>query len=526
VIAVRRSWLSAESLLAVAAGCVGAIGVLSALTPELANRVDPVRGVLPPGVPETARLVALALGLMLVGLSRSLRRRRRRAWQLAVLLVVGISLTHLVKGLDFEEAVCGLVLVCALVRCRKRFDVPGDPAATRPLLAGLSLIAGTGGVALALSLRDPLPERLESLLLVGGLLLGLWALWLWLRPISEHVRQTVEERMLVRELVHSHGKDSLAFFALRRDKSYFVSSARKAFLAYRVLGATALVSGDPVGEREEIAPLLSEFAGYARLHGWRLALLGVGGENLDMYRRLGLVAIKLGEEAVLRPEAFSLEGRSIRKVRQASRRLGRSGYRLAVVDAGAVPGHLRAGIEEVSAAWLGGRRERGFSMAIDDLFAADSVLAACCDRNGAVLGFLHLVPFASGRAYSLSTMRRSPAAPNGVMEFLIVGALEWAREQGVEELSLNFCAFRDLLAVGGGIRARRAARRLLLAGDRVFQLERLHLFSRKFSPDWRPRYLCVERLVDLPAVGLAALRAESLIAPPRLGLRWRQPVAA
>jgi len=61
---------------------------------------------------------------------------------------------------------------------------------------------------------------------------------------------------------------------------------------------------------------------------------------------------------------------------------------------------------------------------------------------------------------------------------------------------------------------RRLVRRLLLAADSVFQLERLHSFSRKFHPHWRPRYLCVERLTDLPLVGLAYLHVEQLLVPP------------
>jgi lysylphosphatidylglycerol synthetase-like protein (DUF2156 family) len=96
------------------------------------------------------------------------------------------------------------------------------------------------------------------------------------------------------------------------------------------------------------------------------------------------------------------------------------------------------------------------------------------------------------------------------MEFLIVETAQWAKEQGASELSLNFCALTDFLAP-----ERRVTRRLLLAADRFFQLERLHSFSRKFQPVWRKRYLCVEKLGDLPLVGLAYLHLEQLLVPPK-----------
>ncbi|MDX6484853.1 MAG: lysyl-tRNA synthetase, class, partial [Gaiellaceae bacterium] len=78
------------------------IGIVSSLTKEFANRYDLVGGVLPPGVPTAARVFALAFGIALVWLSRSLARRRRRAWQLAVAVVIASAAAHLAKGLDFE----------------------------------------------------------------------------------------------------------------------------------------------------------------------------------------------------------------------------------------------------------------------------------------------------------------------------------------------------------------------------------------------------------------------------------------
>ena len=48
---------NAERLVAWAAAVVGVIGLVSALTPEMANRVEIVGGVLPPGWPEAARVL-------------------------------------------------------------------------------------------------------------------------------------------------------------------------------------------------------------------------------------------------------------------------------------------------------------------------------------------------------------------------------------------------------------------------------------------------------------------------------------
>jgi len=504
--------LRGEHVLGWAAAVVGAVGVASALTPEFANRSDFVRGVLPPGVPDAARIAALTFGLGLVWLSRSLVHRRRRAWHLAVVLVLGISIAHLAKGLDFEEACIGLLLLVALLHFRGRFNVRGDPSSVRPLLATTFALSTLAVLAVLLEQRGYEGDRLEDSLAGLGLVLAVRALYLWLRPLSERVRQSAEDRRLVRRLVRAHGEDSLAFFSLRRDKSYFFSPTRRSFLAYRVVGGSALVSGDPVGDKSEVLELLVEFRRVCHSKGWRLALLSVSNDLLPVARELGLRSVKIGDEAVVRPAEFSLEGRSIRKVRQSVARLQRAGYAFRVIGAGAVDHGLRAELEEVSDVWRGSNVERGFSMAMDDPFREPETLFGLAQCGNRVGGFVHLVPSAHG--YSLGAMRRRPDTPNGLMEYLIAELIGWACEQEAEEISLNFCVFADLLRETHRHKLEAVAGKALRIGDRVFQLERLLVFSRKFAPEWRPRYLCVERLGDLPLVGVAYLRAESLLTPP------------
>jgi lysyl-tRNA synthetase, class II len=492
--------LRGEQALGAAAAFVGLVGIASALTPELANRYDLVEGVLPPGVPGAARVLALAFGVALVWLSRLLARRRQRAWQLAVALVIGISLAHLAKGLDFEEASLGVLLLVALVRYRSCFDVPGDPRSVRPLVATTAALGALGALAALLELRGFEEDRWQDALFGITLVLGSRALWLWFRPVSDRIRQSAEERRAVRRLVRTHGYDSLAFFSLRRDKNYFFSVTRKSFLAYKVVAGVALVSGGPIGARHEFADLLAEFRRVCHARGWRLALLGVHSDVVPLARAIGLRAIKLGDEAVVRPDAFSLEGRAVRKVRQSVARIERGGFTFETVASTDVDARLRAELERVSAVWRGANVERGFTMAMDDPFREPGTIFALARRGDAVGGFLHLVPSVHG--YSLAAMRRDPATPNGLMEYLIVETLAWARRAGADEVSLNFCVFADL------------PRSVLRAGDRLFQLERLLSFSRKFSPEWRPRYVCVERLSDIPVVAVAYLWVESLLTPP------------
>lgn len=271
-----RSWIvravssRPEQTLAFLAALVGVVGVGSALTPELARRADLVNGVLPPGLPTAGRVVAIAFGVGLVWLSVGLAARKHRAWQLAVALLVGIAVAHLVRGLDFEEALLSLLVLALLLLARRRFDVVGDPLTILPL--GLTLVA-LGSVASPLALAElglmSLPERVNELLWTLTAFLSALCLQLWLRPWRERRKGSAAERSAARGIVAAHGRDSLDFFSLRHDKSYFFSNDHTAFVAYRVIAGCALISGDPIGEESQFRELLERFREHARSRGWR-----------------------------------------------------------------------------------------------------------------------------------------------------------------------------------------------------------------------------------------------------------------
>jgi lysyl-tRNA synthetase, class II len=167
-------------------------------------------------------------------------------------------------------------------------------------------------------------------------------------------------------------------------------------------------------------------------------------------------------------------------------------------------------LDQVSMLWHEGRPERGFTMAMDSLrgtHQAGSVVIAARAPDGRIRGFLHFVPSPGRPAMSLSFMRRDRSTPNGLMEFLVVSAVQLLRDRGVEEISLNFAAFGRWLDRPDG-RVERTLGRVVSLGNRFFQIESLHRFNAKFAPRWEPRYLVYEGALGLPRVGLAALRIE------------------
>ncbi|MFF9766426.1 phosphatidylglycerol lysyltransferase domain-containing protein [Streptomyces sp. NPDC014636] len=333
---------------------------------------------------------------------------------------------------------------------------------------------------------------------------------------------TVDDEKRLRALLERHGdRDSLGYFALRREKSVVWSPTGKAAVAYRVVGGVSLASGDPLGDPEAwpgaIAPWLAE----ARAHGWIPAVMGASEEAGTVYARHGLDALELGDEAIVEVSEFTLEGRAMRTVRQAYNRVRRAGYEVRVRRHEDVPADRMAYLVERADDWRDGATERGFSMALGRLGDPEDgrcVMLECTDAEGRLRALLSFVPWGP-HGLSLDLMRRDRDSDNGLMEFMVIELLRRAREIGITQVSLNFAMFRSVFERGARLGAGpvlRLWRSLLSFFSRWWQIESLYRANAKYRPIWEPRFLLFEKSADLPRIGLASARAEGFLEAPGL----------
>jgi lysyl-tRNA synthetase class 2 len=548
--AVRRAD-PLPKLAALGTALAGFVNLASAVTPNIAWRDHVLLRVAPFDALRLSHAAAVPASLLLFVTAPYLWRRREGALRLAVVLLIGLGVLDVLKGLDLEEAGGSFAGAGMLWLGRGSFCVRPDPVSLRTALTRVPLLAGSGlllcgfavwlGAPESASIGAVVHETFAALLWQPGPLdfhdelgaldeavgvTGVLALascfWMVFRPLSgPSAFPDLHVRGAAGRLVRRHGSDTLAYFKLRRDQHYLFSPDRRAFLGYRVETGVLLVSGDPVGPEEAIPALLRELSLFAEARGLRIAALGAGERLLPLWRQLGLRALYLGDEAVVDTNAFSLDGRAIRKVRQSVSRLEKNGYTTVLQDLGELGEPQLEELERVSRSWRGGTAERGFAMSLDALRQedhADSLVVVARDEEGRARGFLHFAPSYGRPAVSLSLMRRDRETPNGLTEFLVVKAIELLRERGVEEASLNFSVFARLIHEPHG-RIESAFGRLLLFADAFFQIERLYRFNAKFFPRWEPRYLMYERRLGLPRVGLAALWAEGQLPKPGLPRR-------
>ena len=527
-----------------AAGLLGVLDLFVAHNPHAL-----IASLAPERVHGIGDALVAPLGLALVVTARGLARRKQRAWQVSVALLCGLLILHLQHRFGYGAIATGLVAVALLAR-RGDFDAPGDPEVhPRILLRAVVFAAAilayacsvlwinrvlvdqpytlqfalreTGRAALGISAAGSshLAGTFSDWFPLSVLLLTLAAaaslLFSWIAPWRYRHKQEARERQLTHDLVAAWGTDTLAPFVLRADKSYFFDDDEKSFVAYKVVGGVAIVSGDPIGPPDRFTYLIGDFIKFAHARGWRVAILGASERALHLYRAHGLHVLYHGDEAVIDTREFSLDGRPIRKVRQSVHRLERAGYAAEILLPSQIDSELREELEAVARTWRGSQPERGFVMALDALFRLDDEHALFVigrGPDGAPHGFLHFALCRRGSALSLSSMPRLRTTPNGFNEWLVCAAVAWAQENGFERVSLNFAPFAALLAPEAELTGlQKLERRALMRLKGRFQLDNLLLFNRKFFPTWQRRFVVYERRLDLPRVGIAALAAEAYL---------------
>ncbi len=534
---------------------VGVVTLVSALLPALHRRLHVVTDVLPAVYPAAATTGALAAGVMMLLLSRSLRRGKRRAWTITVVLTAITVVLHLVKGLDVEEALLSAALLALLVAGRSSFTARPDPRSPGRLGAVLILgplvatvlgwlwlavdpdaqtagtttwqriqhaFVGIFGFTGPVQFTDATDaNRAAVALAVLGAAILVVLLLVALAPHDGPQPMSTEERARLRSMLGAWGHvDSLSYFALRGDRSVIFSRSGKAAVTYRVVGTVSLAAGDPVGDPEAWPGAIEEWLAEARSYGWVPAVLGASEQAATAFHRAGLDAFELGDEAIVHVADFTLEGRSMRGVRQAVSRCARAGLAVTCVRVRDLDARTRELVARKADEWRDGAVERGFSMALGRLVEdqdADSVVVLCTDADGELRGLLNLVPWGA-TGLSLDLMRRDRDAENGIMEHMVAALWQACPELGVHRFSLNFAVFRSVFARGerlGAGPALRVWRSLLLWLSRFWQIESLYRANAKYQPEWKPRFLCFRSAGDLARVGTAALRAEAfLVAPP------------
>jgi phosphatidylglycerol lysyltransferase len=523
----------------------GLINLRSAMGRSLPHRVHSLKALFPLEFIHVSRFLTVLIGFALVLTSLNIYKRKKRAFQLAMLLSCVSVVFHITKGLDYEEATFSFALLLLLLLVRRSFtvrsNVPDAPQAFVKLGAALA-VALAYGVAgfwfldprefgINFSVGDALHRTFLFLTFVGDPTLIphsrharwfldslqivtatsiVYSIYSLFQPILYRLRTLPHERDMAARIVWRHGRCAQDFFKYWADKSFFFSPSRESFLAYRVGRGLAVVLGDPVGPTDEMEALIREFKAFCEENGWRHCYYQTLPDMLPIYNRLKYKKLKIGDDAIVDLPHFTFQGKASKRLRSKVTQLRKRGITAEYLEP-PQPDWVLQQAEEVSKEWLHipGRRERGFTLGhFDTGYLRSEPIFAVRDTTGKFLAFANVIPsFRKGEA-TIDLMRHRLEAPNGSMDYLFAELFLCLKERGYQRFNLGMAPMAGFQEHEQASIEERAIHYFMKQLGFLFSFSGLYQYKSKFANAWEPRYAIYQNPLDLPRLGLA-LRAVS-----------------
>ncbi|MBP5976766.1 bifunctional lysylphosphatidylglycerol flippase/synthetase MprF [Brasilonema sp. CT11] len=526
-------------------GLVGVVNLVSAVTPNLHERNNWLKHFLPFDIRVSGHLFAALTGFVLLTLATNLLRRKRIAWLLTIGFLILSVVSHLIKGLDYEESLLSGVLLMQLLLMRHVFtaksDRPSVAQGVRVLIAALlfTLAYGTIGFYLLdgkftenFSWSDAIGQTFDmfftddngglkpksrfgdffanSIYIIAASTIA-YALFMLLRPVFLRDTATVKERQHAKDIVEKYGCSSLAAFTLLSDKSYFFSPSGRSVIGYVPKGRGAIALGDPIGPDEDRKEVIVSFQLFCQRNDWYPAFYQTLPNDIDLYKSLGFQVVKIGEEAIVDLQSFTLQGKPGKNLRTAINRMTKLGYEVKFYQP-PIADTLLHQIKPVSDEWLQlvQGSEKKFSLGwFDEAYLRESEIVTVQSSHGEIIAFTNIVLEYQLNEVTNDMMRHRKSIENGTMDFLFISMFQHYKERNYDSFNIGLSALAGVGKTEESARLEKVLYYLYKHLERFYNFQGLHAYKDKFHPHWESRYLVFPSLTALPDVVVALIRADS-----------------
>lgn len=537
----RRARYYVRYLIGLIVGIVGLSDMLSAIVPRMDwSTILGVWPIIPYRV--HAQVYTVVVGFFLLMLSYGLARGKRQAWLISLALLLLSAVLHVQRSGSVLATVVALLLAVLLGVLTNFFHARSDPPSVwRGYIAvslGLGIVTfyAIGGFLTLFNDFAPLFDRVgvdtavihiltfahvryqlhskrafffeEALpvLCMSAVIYGMFQLW---RPVAAVLLPDREERQLVTQLVHLYGTNSISYFALDDDKSYFFSRSGRTVISYVLEGSTAVVAGDPIGPEEEIEAAIKQFVDFCSEQDWTIVFWQIRDRYATLYRLAGLHLLKIGEDAVVNVKKFTLKGGAMANVRTSAKRAEKDGVHIVFYHERVTDPKLVAQMEQISRYWLSskGGTEMGFSMGhFTPQGEPQCLYALAVDGAGKVHAFVNFVPIYGRQGWGLDLMRRAEVCAPGTMELLLACSIEYMQNAGCAMASLGLAPLSNANAEDESFLWSSIDSLAYRFGNPA-KGRSLFNFKKKFQPTWESRYLVYSDALNLPKIGWAIYHA-------------------
>lgn len=289
-----------------------------------------------------------------------------------------------------------------------------------------------------------------------------------------------------------NGGNHVSHLIFLQDKEQFWTKDMSVLIVYKQIFDKYVVLGDPIGDESNFHNAIKEFNEYCKVKRVKPIYYQVNPRYMQLYHEVGFRFIKLGEEALINLNDFSIDGKKGAKLRTRLNKFKRNGFIFRVVE----PPHsskLISEIKRISDCWLGSEKEKGFSVvSFCEEYVSRFPIALIYNAEGKVIAFATLATDYR-QTVTIDLMRNCKHSPHGTMDVLFTNIILWAKESGFQKCSLGMAPLANVGNCKQSFISEKLIHYVYRYGNKKYNFKGLKEFKGKFATDWEPKYLAYKK---------------------------------
>jgi len=309
-------------------------------------------------------------------------------------------------------------------------------------------------------------------------------------------------------ILERHAANPSAFLALNDGMRYFTAAGIDGVVAYQPAGRRTIVQlGGVFAGPADQDRLLAGFLDFARAQRRRVVAVQLMRHDAGLYAAHGFTVNQFGADYARQLAGFNLRGKKHMQLRNKVSRARRAG--VSVIEAGI--GQLGPQLDEIDHVWLHskGRHVKELKLMVGQRGGPAQPrrrLLAALNEAGTVLAYISFSPVygtQSGWLHDLS--RRRPDAPPGVLELIVITAVEMFQAERAAYLHFGFTPFTSLSpaheVTGASRITARILRLLAKHGSAIYPAADQLAYKEKWGLDLvQPEYIAFQGGISLRRV--------------------------
>lgn len=495
----------------------GLILLLSASVPGIMSRLRIAQEILSFPIINVSHQLSVAAGFLLLGLSRGIEYSVKRTYELTMFVLILAALFSIFKGIDYEEAIF-LIIVALLLRMAKgQFYRESYVLTWGKTLFDVTLILIITSMYILIgylnlpSAKLEMPRRFLPYVIVdyhdlfNSALIGLVIAFLILvfgylssKPKNWKFEKSKGQEQEIMSHLTEYKAKVLSHLIFLHDKYIFWNSKRNVLISFQQYADKLVILGDPIGEKRELSNAIEEFQEISDLHGFTPVFYQVSDDILPLLYGSGYAFFKLGEEAYVKLKTFSLSEHNMKDLRTLRNKFIREDYQFEIIKPPFSEDLLNE-LNGISNDWLQGRSEKGFSVGFFDRdYLNKGPIALVKNQRNQILGFITIMQvYDDQNTVSIDLMRLKPNLQAGLIDFLILSLIDWAKEQGYDRFNMGMAPLANVGMSRFASLSEKVAAQIFFHGHFIYDFQGLRGFKEKYTNIWEPKYLAYRRKSSL-----------------------------